>query len=156
MVAVTVIVALLILAMFPFPRLCNPFPPTQIEVVMIHDYNEERTCINYDSRVLLRYIGAAPLQNRFLSARFYVDDVPIRSFITTFHGQDFIPTHHFGVERMGGLGCQGEKWEPGATVLVDFKDGTFKPGQVIRTVFLDSPTGCIISQDEYRASGPVL
>ncbi|HOT94231.1 MAG TPA: hypothetical protein PK089_03475 [Methanoregulaceae archaeon] len=155
LVVVTIVLILLILALFSLPHLCNPFPPRQFEIVTIHDYDEDRPILNYDSRVLLRYTGSEPIPNRPLSGRFFVDGVPIRSVVTTFHGQDFIPTHHFGIERMGGLGCQGERWVPGAFVLIDFKDGTFRPRQRVRTEIIDSGTGCIISRDEYFAPGPV-
>ncbi len=155
LVAVTVLLALIILALFSLPHLCTPFPPKQIEIVVIHDYDEDRPLLNYDSRVLLNNIGTEDLLNRHLSARFYVDGVPIRNAISTFHGEDFIPTHHYGVELMRGEGCRGEKWLKNEYVLIDFKDGTFKPGQTIRVEMVNSNTGCIISRDEYRAPGPV-
>lgn len=152
MVALVVLLALILLSL---PHLCDPLPPTAIEVVLIHDYNEKGTVLNYDSRVLLRYLGTERLPNRPLSARFYVDDRLIKSEISTFHGESFIPTHHYGVERMEGLGCQGELWVPGAFVLIDIKDGTFRPGQAVRLDVADARTGCVISRDYYRATGPV-
>ncbi len=155
LVAVTVILAALILALFSLPHLCNPFPPTEFEIVVIHDYNEEATVLNYDSRVLIRYNGARALPNRHLSARFYVDGIPIKNTISTFHGEEFIPTHHFGVELMKGEGCKGEKWLQNEFVLIDFKDGTFKPGHTVRVEIIDSGTSCVISRDEYLAPNPV-
>ena len=155
MVVLAMILVMLLLFLFSLPHLCDPLPPGEVEIVLIHDYDEDRKTLNYDSRVLLRYVGAEPLPNRPLSARFYVDDRPLRNTISTFHGEDFIPTHHFGVERMGGVGCQGALWEPGAFVLIDFKDGTFRPGQVVRVDVLDARTDCVISRDYYRSVAPV-
>jgi len=145
------ILVMLLLSLFSLPHLCDPLPPGEVEIVLIHDYDEDRKTLNYDSRVLLRYVGAEPLQHRPLSARFYVDDRPLRNTISTFHGEDFIPTHHFGVERMGGVGCQKDLWEPEGFVLIDFKDGTFHPGQVVRVDVLDTRTDCVISRDYYRS-----
>ena len=77
LVVVTIVLILLILALFSLPHLCNPFPPRQFEIVTIHDYDEDRPILNYDSRVLLRYTGSEPIPNRPLSGRFFVDGVPL-------------------------------------------------------------------------------
>ena len=155
MVALVVVLVLVLLSLFSFPQLCDPLPPSTIKIVMIHDYDETGATLNYDSRVLLQYTGTARLPNAPLSASFYVDDRLLKNRITTFHGKAFIPSHHYGVERMGGLGCQGTFWASGAFILIDFKDGTFRPGQVVRLEVTSATTGCIISRDYYRAPAPV-
>jgi flagellin-like protein len=152
MVAVTVIlVAILAAYLFWLPHLCDPFPPALVQVVAVHDYNEAGTVLNYDSRVLLRNMGRQRLKNRPLTAAVYADGVSVDCRLLTFHGEDFVPSHHFGIERIQGEGCRGETWEPGASVLIDFTDRTFLPGETVRVDIVDG--GCVISSHSFRRSG---
>ena len=154
MVAVTVILAAIILALLFNPiKLCDPFPPATIQVVTVHDYNEAGTVLNYDSRVLFRNMGTVRLKNRPLTAAFYADGVHVDCVLRTFHGEDVVPSHHFGIERIQGEGCRGETWEPGTSVLIDFKDRTFMPGETVRVDIIDTTEGCVISTHSFRRSG---
>lgn len=149
MLAVTVLLAAIIAALlFWLPELCDPFPPAVIQAVEVHDYNEAGTVLNYDSRVLLRNTGREALPNRPLSANFYADGVRVDCVLVTFHGEDAIPSHHLGIERIAGSGCRGETWEPNAGVLIDFRDRTFMPGQAIRVEVVRD--GCVISSHTFR------
>ncbi|NLX50183.1 MAG: hypothetical protein GXY82_10030 [Methanospirillum sp.] len=146
MVALVVLLVALLLLLFPPLHLCDPFPPVEIQAVMVHDYSEDGSVLNHDSRLLLVNAGTMLLRNRPLTARFYAGDVPVDCRLETFHGEDFVPSHHFGIERIQGSGCRGELWEPGETVLIDFTDRTFMPGQTVRVEIIDRNEGCIISR----------
>lgn len=154
MVAVTVILALIIAAvLFWLPHLCDPFPPALVQVIEVHDYNEAGSVLNFDSRVLLRNLGRRDLPNRPLTARFYCDGVAVDCNLRTFHGEDFVPSHHVGIERIQGAGCRGETWEVGTSVLIDFTDRTFMPGKTVRVDIVDNGEGCVISSHTFSRSG---
>jgi hypothetical protein len=153
LLAVTlVLVAIIAAFLFWFPHLCDPFPRAVVQVVEVHDYNEAGTRLNFDSRVLLRNLGSEDLPNRPLTAAFYADGVRVDCVLETFHGEDFIPTHHLGIERIQGEGCRGETWEAGAHVLIDFRDGTFRPGQTVRVDIIHTGENCVISRHSFRRS----
>lgn len=154
MIALAVILAAILLALLmPSIHLCDPFPPSIIQVAAVHDYNEAGTVLNYDSRLLLRNMGTRAIPNGPLTAAFYADDRRVPCVLVTFHGEDFIPSHHFGIEWIQGQGCRGDEWEVGASVLIDFTDRTFMPAQTIRVDVIDTAEGCIISSCRYRRSG---
>lgn len=153
MVVVTVILVAIIAAyLFWLPHLCDPFPRAVVQVVAVHDFDEDRPVLNYDSRVLLRNFGPT-LPNLPLTARFYSDGVPVPCRLLTFHGEDVVPSHHFGIERVQGAGCRGETWERGTSVLIDFTDRTFMPGKTVRVDVVDTGTGCVISSHSFSRSG---
>ena len=156
LVAVTVLLAAIVAAfLFWLPHLCDPFPGGAIQVVAVHDYAEGGSPLNYDSRLLLRNFGPA-LPNRPLTAAFFADGVHVDCRLETFHGEDVVPSHHFGIERVQGLGCRGETWEQGASVLIDFTDRTFMPGSTVRVDIIDTQTNCVISSHTFsRSAVPV-
>ncbi|MEN6342161.1 MAG: type IV pilin [Methanospirillum sp.] len=152
MVAVTVILAAIILALLSWlPHLCDPFPPSVIKIEEIHDYNEAGTKLTYASRVLLRNFGTKDLPNRQITGAFYSDGKRVQCTMKSFHGEDYPDGfHRSGFKTMGGEGCRGLTWEAGASVLIDFNERTFMPGQTVRVDIIDSGTGCVISSDSFR------
>ena len=153
LVAVTVILAAIIAALlFWLPHLCDPFPPSVIRIVGFHDYDDRSgNLLNYDSRILLRNSGTENLPNRQLTAAFYCDGVRVRCNLESFHGEDTPGgSIHTGYEKIKGEGCRGETWESGASVLIDFNNGAFRPGQLVRVEIIDIGTGCVISRDSFQ------
>lgn len=153
MVAVTVLLAAIILALLSWlPHLCDPFPPAVIRVVEVHDYDENGIELNYDSRLLMRNYGTKDIPNRQITAAFYCDGVRVNCRLVNFHGEDDVPSHHYGIQRVGGLGCRDETWESGGSVLIDFTDRTFMPGKKVRVDIIDIRSGCVISRDYFDHS----
>lgn len=153
MVVVTVVLAAIIAALlFWLPHLCDPFPPSVIRIAGFHDYDDRSgNLLNYDSRILLRNSGTENLPNRQLTAAFYCDGVRVRCNLESFHGEDTPGgSIHTGYEKIKGEGCRGETWESGASVLIDFNNGTFLPGQTVRVDIIDIGTGCVISRDSFQ------
>jgi hypothetical protein len=105
----------------------------------------------YDSRVTLIHLGNRGLANRELRAVILKNGVPISCEIPTFNGHDFIPVHPPGIQWIGGSGTQGETWDPGEDVEMDFSDGTFRPGDLVTVKVIHGSTGIIISEDTVRA-----
>ena len=153
MVAVTVILAVILLAhALWLPHFCDPFPPATFQVVAVHDYDEDGTVLNYDSRVLIRNLGTRNVPNRAITAAFYSDGIRIDCRLVNFHGEDDVPSHHFGIQRVQGAGCRGETWEVGTSVLIDFTDRTFMPGKTVRVDVIDLRTDCVVSSHSFRRS----
>jgi hypothetical protein len=154
MVAVTVIlVAILAAFLFWMPHLCDPFPPSIIKIEEFHDYDDRSGHqLNYDSRILLRNRGTKDLPNRQITGVFYSDGKRVPCTLNSFHGEDNPDgvIHHSGFETMGGEGCRGLTWEVGTAVLIDFNNGSFRPGQMVRVDIIDKRTGCVISRDYFQ------
>lgn len=152
MVAVTVLLAAIILALLSWlPLLCDPFPSNDIRIVGFYDYDERSGHLfNYDSRIVLQNFGSKDLPNRQITGAFYRDGVRVRCNLESFHGGDPPHSIHTGYETMGGVGCQGETWEVGAKIVIDFNNGTFLPGQLVRVDIIDIGTGCVISSDSFK------
>jgi hypothetical protein len=106
---------------------------------------------NYDSRVTLVHIGTKYYENALLKAIFYRNQKPLRAVISTLDGHEFISTHHYGVQWMGGSGCSGGTWIPGESTVIDFSDGTFLPGDRVQVDIVDIPTNRTISRHQFTA-----
>jgi hypothetical protein len=149
MVAIMVILALLILLMLRLPALSweDPVPPRIIAISAIRHYDEAGTDLNYDSRIILVHTGISRYENDRLRAEIYVNDNLAPCRIETMHGHSFIPTHHTGVERMWGYGCQTDWWNPGEKTGLDLTDGTIRPGDRVRVDIIETVRGRVVSRD---------
>ena len=105
----------------------------------------------FDSRVVLSHTGPVTYNNSNLMAKFYKNEQPVNCKILTFHGEDFVPSHHFGVQTLSGQGCKGNTWLPNEKVAIDFSDGTFRPDDMVMAEIYDVKTGLIISRHSFRA-----
>jgi hypothetical protein len=150
LVAITILLAVLVLLMFRMPALDWDNPPSFLEIQAIYSTNEHGM-LNYDSRVLLCHKGTNSLENDQLRPVFYRNGFVVPCQISTMNGHRFIPTVHIGVQTMSGLGCSGETWAPGEKILIDFTDGTFRPGDRVRMDVIDKPTGSVVSRHSYTA-----
>ena len=56
------------------------------------------------------------------SAVIYVNGVKQPIIIRTLQGSEFIPTHHYGVETLGGTGVRGYEWMAGEWAWLDLKN----------------------------------
>jgi hypothetical protein len=150
-VAITIILALLVLLMFRMPVFEWYKQPSFLEIKEIYSINEDGV-LNYDSRVLLCHTGTAGLENDKLKALFYLNNSILPCRISTMNGYNFIPTVHVGVQTMAGMGCSGETWEPGEKIMIDFTDGTFHPGDRVRMDVIYKPTGGLVSSYSYTVA----
>ena len=128
----------------------DPFVPSFMEIRAVYHSNEYGV-LNYDSRVLLFHNGTASFANDDLRAEFFRNGERVNCAIETFNGYNFISTHHFGVQYMGGMGCSGPSWNPHEKILIDFTDGTFRPGDTVRMDVYYRPGNRIISSFAYNA-----
>ncbi|MDE2534508.1 MAG: hypothetical protein O0X57_05455 [Methanocorpusculum sp.] len=56
------------------------------------------------------------------SAVIYVNGIKRHIIINTLQGSEFIPTHHYGVETLGGTGVRGYEWMAGEWAWLDLKN----------------------------------
>lgn len=152
MVAITVLLAALIILMFHLPDFTNPVRPTPsfLEISNVY-HTDEHGILNYDSRVILLHNGSERLENSGLRAEFYRNGTNIPAEIETMNGYEFISTHHYGVQTMGGPGCSGSYWDPGEKTAIDFSDTTFHPGDIIRVDIFRKDSGDLVSRHSRKA-----
>jgi hypothetical protein len=128
----------------------DPLVPSFIEIRTVY-HNNEFGVRNFDSRVLLFHNGTVAFANDDLRADFFRNGEKLDCVVTTFNGHNFISTHHFGVQNMGGMGCSDLKWNPREKILLDFTDGTFHPGDSVRMDVYYKPSDTLISSFVYNA-----
>jgi hypothetical protein len=151
-VAITMMLAALILLLihlpsFDFQELREP---SFLEIRSVY-HQDEHGNLNYDSRLILFHNGTETLNNSYLRAEFYRNGAKLPANIETMNGNEFISTHHLGVQTMGGLGCSGATWTPGEKIALDFADGTFHPGDSIRADIFRKPSGTLVSRYTFAA-----
>jgi hypothetical protein len=152
MVAVTILLALLVLLLFHMPSLeyTTEMVPAIFTITGIDTVDEITGLLNYDSRVMLIHTGTLNYENKNLKATFYKNGQLVNANIATMNGHDFISTAHVGVQWMGGSGCSGVTWAPVEQIVIDFTDGTYYPGDTVQVDIFDNSTGRIISRHIYH------
>jgi hypothetical protein len=151
-VAITMVLAAMVLLLFHLPSFdfLEQKEPSFLEIRNVY-HQDEHGSLNYDSRVILFHNGTEILDNSRLWAEFYKNGAKLPVNIETMNGNEFISTHHLGVQTMGGLGCSGSTWTPGEKIALDFADGTFRPGDTIRADIFIKPGGTLISRYTFAA-----
>ncbi len=152
LVALTLILALLVLFLFRLPSFELGEPPAILVIQSIDHHSDLAPYrFNYDSRVILVHTGTRAFENRWVKAVFYRNHIPLSAAISTLDGHEFISTRHYGVQWMGGAGCSGGTWTPGESATIDFTDGTFVPGDLVQVDIIDTTTNRTISRHRYTA-----
>ncbi len=153
LIAITLLLALLVLLLFHLPPLewSSGIPAIFIITSIHHESDRYPHPLNYDSRIILRHSGTQQMRNDDLEARIYRNGVQLRINLSTLNGHNFIGTHHDGAQWIGGSGCQGEFWSPGESLIIDLTDGTIRPGDAIRVDVLRRLEERVVSRHTYTA-----
>lgn len=154
LVLITLVLAALLWASISLPDLNCVFVedvPGMIEIIGVYHDDEITHAPSLDSMVVLRHSGSDAIENDDIYARVYRDYTPVSCNIETFNGYIFVGTNHYGVQWMGGSGCSSEYWYPAEKIAIDFSDGTFHPGNLVRIDIISKETGKVISSDSYYA-----
>jgi hypothetical protein len=148
--AITIVLATLVLLMvLQLPNLWyDPIVPTVFEITKIRDTNKNGV-LDYDSYMVVKNSGKIPYDNRNLYAKTYRNGVPLPCDIPTMNGNDFLPTHHDGIQTLGGFGSHDFLWYPEATISINYAKGTFHPGDIVQFEVYDKATSQIISRDTW-------
>lgn len=151
MLVVTFILAVLVLLMMvQLPNMYDPSVPAIFKITKIR-HDDGNNNLNYDSRMMVMNTGTSGYMNKNLYAKTYRNGIELNCKIPTLNGNAFIPTHHYMVQTLGGLGSQGITWGPGESIFIDFTDKTFHPGDVVTFEVYDAVTQQIISRHTYTA-----
>lgn len=148
LVAITVILAALISVIFldiGFPEFQLPEEtPTifEIQVILIETPD-------YDSRIVLKNVGDHAYENDLLSCSIYINDELSGCVIETLNGHNFISSHHYVVQTIGGMGCSGTYWRPSEKLPIDLSDNTINKDDRVRVDITWKPNATVISTDEY-------
>jgi hypothetical protein len=153
LVGITILLALLVYILLTRFMDFSPATPLvasflQIQAVI---HTSESGASNLDSRIVLVHTGKTDLENDHMRAVFLRNNQAVSCNIVTLSGHRFIGTNHYGVQRMEGAGCSGTYWTPREKILIDFSDGTFRPGDLVTAEFYDTVKGTLISRHSYRA-----
>ncbi|WP_342676013.1 hypothetical protein [Methanofollis sp. UBA420] len=151
--------------------------PCIFEIIDIaHVDDDSPYSMNYDSRVALWYNPRPPPEDagdaamkefwkrlgvhmtepdrtcyyvkNDLYPTFFKNGQKVEACILTMEAHEFIQTHHTGTQYMTG---EGSMWCPNGRIIVDFANGTFRPGDVVRVEIRDTRTDALISADTYTA-----
>ena len=120
LVAITVILAIIILSFFHTPTLEWEYtaPPVIFSIESISSSPP-----TYESQVFLRNIVNRDYDNRELSAKIYCNDELLPCTIETLNIHDFISTAHYGVKNLMGMGGCGYVWNYNQMLRIDLSDG---------------------------------
>ncbi len=150
LIALTVLLAAMVLLLFRLPFLDLSGSPAVFQIERVQSFDESGR-FTMDSRVTLVNTGDVPYDNRQLMAVFFRNGQEVDAPIPTMNGEEFISTHHTGVQTMGGSGCRGRTWEPRERVVIDFSDRTFRLFDQVRVDIVDKRTGQVISRHSRTA-----
>jgi len=136
---------------FRLPQGDTPAPMI-FEITGIRHTNPQGVLDN-DSYMVVKNTGTISYDNRKLYAKTYRNGVHLPCDIPTMNGKLFLPTHHFGIQTLGGFGSHDFLWYPGATIAINYAKGTFHPGDIVRFEVYDRTTQKILSRDTYPKPG---
>jgi hypothetical protein len=145
------VVAALLLLLFPgIPGFYDGSVPSPIKITKIRHVNEKGV-LNYDSYLVLKNTGTIGYSNANIYAQTYRNGELLACSIKTMNGHNYISTHHYHIQNMGGQGSCGATWDPGEMVSIDYADRTFHPGDEVTFEVYDAVTGQIISRHTVTA-----
>ncbi|WP_321508649.1 hypothetical protein [uncultured Methanoregula sp.] len=151
LVAITVILAILVLLLFHMPTFSNEEQkiPAIFKIISIQ-HTDEHGVLTYDSYMVVLNTADHGYKTRLIYAKTYKNGVLLNCAIPTLNGEDFVKkTHHYDVQYIRG--AKGETWYAGATIGIDYEDKTFRPGDIVTFDVLDSTTEQIISSHTFKA-----
>ncbi len=158
MVMITLLLAVLVLLIaIPMPYLYDVSVPSIFKITKIR-HDDGAGHMKFDSYMVLKNTGNSNYDNWNLFVLTYIDGEQIPAEIPTLNANEQAADHvHHLVQTLGGLGASGSKkkgnakWPPGASLSIDYKDGTFHPGDMVTIEVYNKTTKQIISRDLYKA-----
>jgi len=159
MVAITIIIAALLLLMLIWlPSFTDDRVPDIFRIQSVK-HTDDHGVLNNNGYVVLVNAGSADYINYLLFARTYVNGNE-KEIISSLNDNQFIPSHHFDVKNMGGLGADGSptnslsRWYRSQTIWIDYKNGLIHPGDTLMIEVYNKSSGAIISRDTWPRSDP--
>ena len=148
MVALTVILAALILLCFHLPDMDWEYtePPVIFRIEQITSPQP-----TFESLIYLRNVVEKDYPNRELSAKIYSNDELLPCTILTLNTHDFISTAHYGVSTLSREGGNGDFWHYNQLLRIDISNGYIHPGDEVRVDIIETESGTVISRDAIEA-----
>jgi FlaG/FlaF family flagellin (archaellin) len=139
-VVVLLVIVLLIylLGYFPLKSGCECDAPSLIKISKIE--NARGSNGKYESVVVIRNDADYPFPNDDLRLELLINGEKKRD-IFTLNGHNFIPTHHYGVQTIGGGGTQGTQLVPRSSIRIDFADNTIYPRERVTVLIYQKGKG---------------
>ena len=132
LVAIVILLLLILLAyLMGFTLIssgCECNPPPLIKITTID--NALTSNGRYKSIVAIQNTGPDPLPNDDLSLDLLINGEKTRH-ISTLNGHNFIPTRHYGVQTIGGVGTYSPNMVPRSIISINFADNTIYPGELV-------------------------
>ncbi len=150
LVVTFILAALVLLLMVHLPYQYDESIPAIFKITKIRHVNENGV-MKFDSYMVVKNTGTTGYVNLNLYALSYRNGKLLECSITTMNGYAYIPTHHYQIQTLGGPGSQGRIWDPNELISINYKDGTFHPGDVVTFDVYDVVTQQIISRHTYTA-----
>jgi len=148
LIAITVILAALVLLMIPhLPKNSSDEIPVIFEI-MTMKYTKTGSW-KYENKLTVKNSGTTAYDNRKLYAITYRNGERLPCKIPYINFQYYIINKPLGIQRIGGMGTDDLSWVPEAMIFIDYNQGTFRPGDAIRFDVYDRVTDRIISSDTY-------
>lgn len=148
LIAITIILAaLILLTAIQWPRMLNDQEVPTIFAITTIQHTNQYGFLNFESYMVVRNIGGISYDNRKMYAKTYRNEELLPCTIPTINGHDFIPLHPHGIQTMGGFGTHDFSWYPDSTIYIDYSQGTFHPGDIVKFEVYDRETNQIISRD---------
>jgi hypothetical protein len=151
LVAITVVLAILVLLLFHMPNFYieDQKIPAIFKITKVRHLNEQGES-KLDSYVVVMNTVTKNFKSKNLYAKTYKNGILLNCAIPTLNGDDFVAkAHHYDVQYISG--ATGDTWYAGATIAIDYKDKTFRPGDTIQFDVYDSTTKQIISSHSFKA-----
>jgi hypothetical protein len=148
LVITLILAALVLLMMVQLPSMYDQSVPAIFKITKIRHVNEQGNW-NLDSYMVVMNTGTSGYKNKNLYAKTYRNGVELNCRIPTLNGEAFIDgSRHYDVQY---LRSRGLIWYPASSIGIDYKDGTFHPGDSVTFEVYDNSTKQIISRDTYTA-----
>jgi hypothetical protein len=151
LVAITFILAILVLLMFHMPNIDmeEHSIPAIFQITKIRHLDDYGN-MKWDSYMVVMNTASRDYKSKNLYAKTYRNGVLLNCAIPTLNGDDFVAkAHHYDVQYIGG--ATGDTWYAGATIAIDYEDKTFRPGNLVTFEVYDTNTQQIISRHSFKA-----
>ena len=152
-VAIVILLILILLVYFMGFTLpnsgCECNPPPLIKITKID--NDRTSNGRYKSIVAIQNTGPDPLPNDDLSLELLINGQKVCD-ISTLNAYNFISSHHYGVQTIGGVGSYNYHMVPRSIISINFADNTIFPGELVTVRIYQKGKG----EDFFLDSGAFL
>ncbi len=148
--------ALVIVMQFSLPG-PDPTPPDFFRITRI-SFTPTADGTNTIAFVVVTNTGDQSYRNTFIKVNTYINGNPADCRIPTLNNKLFIPSAHYGVARIHGVGTWGNPnhatavWGPNSEISIEYEKRRIRPGDQVTLEFIDTQSGQVLSRDTWPHS----